>query len=103
MPKPKGPRPKHVPQRTCVICRNERGKRELIRIVHVAGEGVRVDPSGKMAGRGAYLCNSRACWQNPGFVPRLSAALKTRLSETEIAALLAYATTVPEDDQPSAG
>ncbi len=96
MPGHKGPRPKHVPLRTCVICRNESGKRELVRVVHTAGEGVRVDPSGKLPGRGAYLCKSRACWQNPGLVPRLNAALKTRMTETDVAALQAYASTVPE-------
>ncbi len=63
--KPKGPRPKHVPQRTCVVCRSERGKRELVRIVRTPDGAVRVDPTGKVAGRGAYLCKARPCWQGP--------------------------------------
>ena len=62
---PKGPRPKHVPQRTCVVCRSERGKRELVRIVRTPAGAVQVDPTGKVAGRGAYLCKARLCWQGP--------------------------------------
>ena len=52
---------KHVPQRTCIACREVNDKRSLIRIVKTP-EGVRIDPSGKLAGRGAYLHESRDCW-----------------------------------------
>ena len=45
---------KHVPQRTCVACREVNEKRSLIRIVR-GPEGVAVDKTGKMPGRGAYL------------------------------------------------
>ena len=55
-------RVKHVPQRTCVGCRQVLAKRTLIRVVRTA-EGVRVDPTGKAAGRGAYLHNLRSCWE----------------------------------------
>jgi hypothetical protein len=95
--KPKGPRPKHVPQRTCVVCRSERGKRELVRIVRTPAGAVQVDPSGKLAGRGAYLCKARECWNAPGFTQRLSTALKTTLSTEDAAALKAYAETLPEE------
>jgi predicted RNA-binding protein YlxR (DUF448 family) len=54
-------RVKHVPQRTCVGCREVLPKRQLVRIVRTA-DGVRVDPSGKLAGRGAYLHDKRSCW-----------------------------------------
>ena len=51
----RGPRPKHVPQRTCIACRKVAGKRGLVRLVRTAEGNVEVDPSGKQAGRGAYL------------------------------------------------
>jgi uncharacterized protein len=100
MPKaaqPKGPRPKHVPQRTCVVCRSERGKRELVRIVRTLEGAVRVDPTGKVAGRGAYLCKARSCWQGPALAHKLNAALKTTMTEEDLAVLRAYAATLPED------
>jgi predicted RNA-binding protein YlxR (DUF448 family) len=60
------------PTRTCVSCRTEREKGDLVRIVRtLTGQSVevRVDPTGKASGRGAYLCADAACW---------SKALKTR-------------------------
>ncbi|MBI2324008.1 MAG: YlxR family protein [Chloroflexi bacterium] len=51
-----------MPQRTCVACRTERAKRELVRVVRAAGSGeLSVDLRGKASGRGAYLCSDTAC------------------------------------------
>jgi len=61
--KTSGPRPKHVPVRTCVACRRTDAKRGLFRLVRDADGRVAVDPSGKRAGRGAYLCHDPACWE----------------------------------------
>ena len=58
-----GPRPKHVPVRTCVACRRTDAKRGLFRLVRDADGRVAVDPTGKRAGRGAYLCHDPACWE----------------------------------------
>ena len=54
--------PRHYPVRTCVACRTERQKRELLRIVRATDGTVSVDPSGKAAGRGAYICADGSCW-----------------------------------------
>lgn len=59
---PLQPRPRRIPVRTCVACRSERGKRELVRIVRGADGSVRIDAAGKTAGRGAYLCARSECW-----------------------------------------
>lgn len=56
------PKPKHVPQRTCVACRRTEAKRGLIRLVRDAEGRVSMDPTGKRPGRGAYLCHDPACW-----------------------------------------
>ena len=63
MSKKKQPRrQKHVPQRTCVVCREKKDKRDLLRIVNNAEEGVIIDLTGKKNGRGAYVCHSADCW-----------------------------------------
>jgi uncharacterized protein len=92
-------RPKHVPQRTCIACRRVAGKRALLRIVRTP-QGVEIDPTGKKAGRGAYLHPNQHCWQAVLNGNRLGQALRTTLSPTEKAALLDYMTTLPpvEDD-----
>ena len=71
-------RVKHVPQRTCVGCREILPKRQMLRIVRTA-EGVRVDPTGKLAGRGAYLHDRRECWAY-GLRGALAHALKAELT-----------------------
>jgi predicted RNA-binding protein YlxR (DUF448 family) len=54
---------KHIPQRTCIACRTVRNKRELVRIVRTPENHVEADPTGKKAGRGAYVCRQRECWE----------------------------------------
>ena len=49
------------PVRTCVGCREEAGKRGLIRLVRGPDGVVRADRSGRAPGRGAYLHADRAC------------------------------------------
>ncbi len=58
-----GPRPKPVPQRTCIACRRTGAKRGLIRLVRDADGHVVVDLTGKRHGRGAYLCHDPTCWE----------------------------------------
>lgn len=50
-----------TPIRTCVACRTERPKKELARVVRTAEGTLLWDPSGKVPGRGAYLCHALAC------------------------------------------
>ena len=88
-------RVKHVPQRTCVGCRTVLAKRELIRIVRTA-EGVQVDPTGKLAGRGSYLHDRRACWER-GLQGGLAHALKTELTPADRERLEAFAKTLPAE------
>src|SRR5512146_166854 len=90
------PRRKHVPLRTCIACRQNRGKRELVRVVRTPAAGVQVDLTGKVAGRGAYLCRARTCWSQALGSRKLETALKTTLSDEERAALQAFAATLPE-------
>lgn len=89
-------RRKHIPQRTCVGCRQVMPKRSLIRIVRTP-EGVQVDPTGKMPGRGAYLHNLTSCWEK-GLKGSLAQALKTELTPEEHERLTAFAETLQSGD-----
>ena len=72
---------KHIPQRTCVACRETKAKRELIRLVHISNESVEVDTSGKKAGRGAYLCPTPECWEMGLKGGQLERSLRTKLTQ----------------------
>lgn len=54
-------RARRVPRRSCIGCRAGDARRALVRLVHTSDDRFRVDPTGKMAGRGAYLCPSLNC------------------------------------------
>lgn len=71
--------PKHIPLRTCVVCREKGGKRTLTRVVRT-DSGVQVDPTGKLNGRGAYLCERDACWQRASVSDVLEKALRATFS-----------------------
>jgi predicted RNA-binding protein YlxR (DUF448 family) len=79
----KQPPRKHVPLRTCVVCRQKLPKRELFRLVHTADEGLVVDPTGKRSGRGAYLCAQPDCWNRAMTTSILDRALGVSLSVEE--------------------
>lgn len=68
-------------------------KRQLVRIVRTA-EGVLVDPTGKLAGRGAYLHDRRACWEN-GLKGSLAHALKVELTTADCERLEAFMNALP--------
>ena len=92
--RPKGPRPKHVPQRMCVACRGHDAKRGLIRIVRTPEGTTELDPSGRRNGRGAYLCHNPACWERALRSGFLSRALKTEIDDGAATALRHHAATL---------
>ena len=55
------PTQKKIPMRTCIACREEKPKKEMLRVVKNAAGEIRLDFSGKLPGRGAYVCGSEAC------------------------------------------
>jgi predicted RNA-binding protein YlxR (DUF448 family) len=52
---------KKIPQRQCMGCRERKAKKELIRVVRKTDGTVSLDFSGKLNGRGAYLCPDMEC------------------------------------------
>ena len=98
-----GPKPKHIPQRTCITCRRTETKRGLLRIVRGPDGRVGLDPSGKRAGRGAYLCHNPACWQQALKRGSLERALRIEaLHNEDRAALEAQAQHLAADATASA-
>jgi predicted RNA-binding protein YlxR (DUF448 family) len=75
------------PERTCVTCRMPAGKRELLRIVRSPSGEVRVDPSGRAPGRGAYVHRDAACARGALERGALARALRTGLGQEEAARL----------------
>ena len=53
---------KKIPMRTCIACKSNKPKRELIRVVKYSEE-INLDFTGKLNGRGAYVCNDKECVQ----------------------------------------
>ena len=80
---------KHIPQRTCVACREVNEKRSLIRLVRTP-DGVVIDTTGRLPGRGAYLHDSKECWEKALKRGVLARSLKTEISQENMEILQAY-------------
>ncbi len=89
-------KPKHIPERSCATCREKKPKRELIRIVSYQ-DIVEVDLTGKKPGRGAYLCNSTACWEIACKKGRLDHALHTNICSDHRQELMEFAAQLPNN------
>lgn len=83
-------RQKRLALRSCIACGKKQPKRQLLRIVRTLQGTVEVDPTGKKAGRGAYLCLSESCWRQGLKGSRLDYALRGPVSPKEKEELLAY-------------
>lgn len=101
--KSKPVRQKHVPIRTCVSCRESGAKRGLIRIVRTPEGNVQIDPTGRMNGRGAYLCYKPGCWQRAIHTPILNRALNTQLLPESLSTLSEFAAGLPSEEARDAG
>ncbi|MFP5341891.1 MAG: RNase P modulator RnpM [Candidatus Limnocylindria bacterium] len=78
---------RHVPTRTCVACRTPRSKRELVRIVRTPAGDLVADETGRVPGRGAYVCRSAACLTIANTKGALTRALHTPVPATLLASI----------------
>jgi predicted RNA-binding protein YlxR (DUF448 family) len=76
-------RERHVPQRTCVICATKMPKGDLVRIVLTPQGECTVDRTGKLVGRGAYLCHRVSCWDKATKSGRLAHVLHGEVSQAD--------------------
>ncbi len=81
------PKPRKIPLRMCVGCRARSNKQDLIRIVRTPEQEVEVDPTGKRAGRGAYICPSVECLRKAVKSHALERALNVKIN-AEVLTLL---------------
>lgn len=75
------PKTRREAVRTCIGCREEAGKRGLIRLVRGPDGKVRPDPTGRAAGRGAYLHRDAACIEQARKRHALERALKAQVAD----------------------
>ena len=73
--------PKKLPMRTCIACREEKPKRELLRVVRTPEGNVVFDTTGKLSGRGAYVCPNADCIQKLGRKKLLNRAFSVPLGD----------------------
>ena len=73
--------PKKIPMRMCTGCGEMKPKRELIRVVRQKDGTILADFTGKAAGRGAYLCPRRSCFQQARKSRRLERSFSCRIAE----------------------
>lgn len=82
-------KPRKIPMRMCVGCREMKEKRELIRIVRTPEGETLIDPTGKKSGRGAYVCRSPECLKRAIKQKQLERQLQVSLTEEVNEALMA--------------
>ncbi len=80
---------RHVPLRTCIICGSKAPKRSLARIVAHAESGIVVDSTGRLPGRGTYVCADGSCVDRGLKRGRLEYALRTKLGNEDWTRILA--------------
>ena len=78
---------KKIPQRQCMGCRERKEKRAMIRVVRCTDGSVNLDFSGKMNGRGAYVCPSPDCLKKALRSKALDRSLEVTIPEEVIARL----------------
>ena len=69
-----------IPQRTCMGCNTKKDKKDLIRIVKNNKNEITIDKTGKLEGRGAYICNSVQCLEKVIKSKRLERSLDITIS-----------------------
>ena len=71
---------KKAPQRTCIGCNTKKDKRDFIRIVKNKENEIEVDKTGKMQGRGAYICDNMDCLEKAIKSKRLEKSFEMQIS-----------------------
>lgn len=72
---------KKTPMRMCVACRNMFPKSEMTRVVQKPNGDFVLDPTGKLNGRGAYVCNSNTCINKCVKAHLFNRSFKTNIDE----------------------
>ena len=72
---------KKIPMRQCIGCGEMKNKREMMRVLKIAEDGIILDVTGKKNGRGAYLCQSKECMEKARKTKGLERSFKMNIPE----------------------
>ena len=72
---------KKIPMRMCTGCREMKPKKELIRVVKTTEGDIKLDATGKLNGRGAYICKEKACLSKAKKINALARAFETNVPD----------------------
>ncbi len=72
---------KKIPQRQCMGCRERKEKRAMIRVVRCTDGSVSLDFSGKLNGRGAYVCPDPECLKKAQKTKALERSLEVAIPQ----------------------
>lgn len=72
---------KKIPQRTCMGCNEKKDKNMLIRVVKSNDGEINIDKTGKMPGRGAYICDKEECLEKAIKTKRIERVFETKIDD----------------------
>ena len=81
---------KKIPQRKCIVCGNLYDKNDLLRVVKNKEMGIVIDESGKLNGRGAYICKNNECLKDVRKNNKLNRVFKQKVDDKLYEELKAY-------------
>ena len=81
---------KKIPQRKCINCGNLYDKNDLLRVVNNKDLGVVIDETGKLNGRGAYICKNNECLKEVKKNNKLDRVFKQKIDDKLYEELEAY-------------
>ncbi len=70
-----------IPLRQCTGCQEMKNKKEMLRVLRTAEEGIVLDATGKKNGRGAYLCRNPQCLEKAIRNKGLERSLKVKIPQ----------------------
>ena len=79
--------PKKMPERKCVGCGEKKLKKELIRVLRTPEGNIVIDRTGKMSGRGAYICPDVNCFKKAVKQRRIENSLDVKIPDEVYSAL----------------
>jgi len=89
---------KKIPLRVCLGCQEKKPKQELVRVVRTPAGEVLLDPTGKKAGRGAYICPCEECLRKAVKGRRLEKNLQQHIPEELIASIALTLKSIAKED-----
>ena len=78
------PKPRHIPERSCIACGRKGPKGDLVRVVRAPDGSTSVDVTGRANGRGAYLCRQPECWDKGLAKRALEKSLRKAVSSWDL-------------------